>query len=143
VRFWDSSALIPLVVRESRSFLVGDLVADDPDMVVWWAGPVESASAVHRLRREGVFSPIEATQVLAGLDAVLSSANSVEPGDEMCAKALRLLAVHPLQAADALQLAAALLWTRDHPRGRDFVCLDERLRTAAAAEGFQILPVAF
>ena len=95
-------------------------MADDPDMVVWWAGPVECASAVHRLRREGVFTPTEATQVLAGLAAVLSSANSVEPGDEMCAKALRLLGVHPLRAADALQLAAALLWTRDHPPRQGF-----------------------
>ena len=141
MRFWDSSALIPLVVRERRSSLVEALVADDPDMMVWWASPVECGSAVHRLRREGVFTPTEAAQVLAGLTAVLDAANAVEPGDEMCAKALRLLGVHPLRAADALQLAAALLWTRDHPGGRDFVCLDERLRTAAAVEGFQVLPV--
>ncbi len=97
---------------------------------------------MRRLRREGVFTPTMATQVLAGLTAVLDAANAVEPGDEMCAKALRLLGVHPLRAADALQLAAALLWTRDRPDGRDFVCLDERLRTAAAVEGFQVLPVA-
>ncbi|MHB0981635.1 MAG: PIN domain-containing protein [Thermoleophilia bacterium] len=142
MRFWDSSALIPLVVRERRSPLVEVLVADDPDMMVWWAAPVECGSAVHRLRREGVFTPAEAAQVLAGLTAVLDAANAVEPGDEMCAKALRLLGVHPLRAADALQLAAALLWTRDRPDGRDFVCLDERLRTVAAVEGFQVLPVA-
>jgi len=59
------------------------------------------------------------------------AANAVEPGNEICTRALRLLAVHPLRAADALQLAAALVWFRDHPAGLDFVCLDERLRTAA------------
>jgi predicted nucleic acid-binding protein len=142
VRFWDSSALVPLVVRESRSPLVEALVTDDPDMMVWWASLVECGSAVHRLRREGVFTSPEAAQVLEVLRAVLDAANAVEPGDAMCAKALRLLGVHPLRAADALQLAAALLWTRDHPGGRDFVCLDERLRTAAAVEGFQVLPAA-
>jgi len=142
VRFWDSSALIPIVVREGRSPLVETLATDDPEMIVWWASPVECGSAVHRLRREGVFTPTAAAQVLAGLAAVLDAANAVQPGDEVRAKALRLLRVHPLRAADALQLAAALLWTRERPGGRDFVCLDERLRTAAAIEGFQVLPVA-
>lgn len=115
-------------------------MAEDPDMMVWWGSPVECGSAVHRLRREGVFSSTEATRVLAGLAAVLDAANAVEPGAEMCGKALRVLGVHPLRAADALQLAAALLWARDDPGGRDFVCLDERLRTAAGIEGFQVLP---
>ncbi|MEI6450206.1 MAG: PIN domain-containing protein [Actinomycetes bacterium] len=142
MRFWDSSALIPIVVREGRSPLVETLATDDPEMIVWWASPVECGSAVHRLRREGVFTPTAAAQVLAGLAAVLDAANAVQPGDEVRAKALRLLRVHPLRAADALQLAAALLWTRERPGGRDFVCLDERLRTAAAIEGFQVLPVA-
>jgi len=142
VRFWDSSALIPIVVREGRSPLVETLATDDPDMMVWWASPAECGSAVHRLRREGVFTPTQAAQVLAGLTTVLDAANAVQPGDEVCAKALRLLGVHPLRAAGALQLAAALLWARERPGGRDFVCLDERLRTAAAIEGFQVLPVA-
>jgi hypothetical protein len=58
----------------------------------------------------------------------------------LCAKALRLLGVHPLRAADALQLAAALILVRDDPAGRAFVCLDERLREAALLEGFRVLP---
>jgi len=141
MRFWDSSALIPLFVREGHSPLMEALVTADPDMIVWWASPVECASAVHRLRREGVFTPAEAARVLAGLAGALDAANVVQPGDELCAMALRLLGAHPLRAADALQLAAALLWARGRPAGRDFVCLDERLRTAAILEGFQILPV--
>jgi predicted nucleic acid-binding protein len=141
LRFWDSSALIPLVVRESGSAALEMLATDDPDMMVWWASPVECGSAVHRLRREGAFSTTEAAQVLAGLTAVLDAANTVGPSDEVCARALRLLAVHPLRAADALQLAAGLLWTWDKPGGKEFVCLDGRLREAAAAEGFSVLPV--
>ena len=140
MRFWDSSALIPLFVREGHSPLMEALVTADPDMIVWWASPVECASAVHRLRREGVFTPAEAAQVLAKLTAALDAANAVQPGAALCAKALRLLGAHPLRAADALQLAAALLWTREMPGGKDFVCLDERLRTAAILEGFAVLP---
>ena len=97
---------------------------------------------MHRLRREGVFTLAEAAQVLGGLASALDAANVVQPGDELSSKALRLLGVHPLRAADALQLAAALLWAREIPGGRDFVCLDERLRTAAILEGFHVLPAA-
>ncbi len=116
------------------------MVTDDPGMMVWWASPVECGSAVHRLRREGVFSPAEAAQVLAGLAGALDAANVIQPGDELCAMALRLLGAHPLRAADALQLAAALLWVRGRPARKHFVCLDERLRTAAILEGFAVLP---
>jgi hypothetical protein len=45
-----------------------------------------------------------------------------------------------LRAADSLQLAAALLWTRGRPAGHDLVCLDERLREVAVSEGFAVLP---
>jgi len=142
MRFWDSSALVPLFVREERSPLVDALVEEDPAMVVWWASPVECGSAAHRLRREGVFPLAEAAQLLTGLAAAIEAADVVVPGDEVCARALGLLAVHPLRAADALQLAAALLWCRGRTAGRDFVCMDGRLRTAALLEGFTVLPAA-
>ena len=130
----------PLFVREPRSPILEALAAADPDMVVWWASPLECGSAVHRLRREGVFSQAEAAQILAGIASTLDAANTVVPGDEIASRALGLLAVHPLRAADAFQLAAALLWARDSPGGKEFVCLDERLRTAAILEGFQTAP---
>lgn len=43
-------------------------------------------------------------------------------------------------AADALQLAAALDWCDGNTCGESFVCLDDRLRGAAALEGFRVLP---
>jgi len=140
VRFWDSSALLPLFVAEPHSAGVQALVVDDSAMIVWWASHVECGSAVHRLRREGAFSPTGATQVLTRLSAVLDVADVVQPGDELLSLALRLLAAHPLRAADALQLAAALVWARGKPAGRHFVCLDERLRTGAMLEGFTVIP---
>jgi len=140
MRFWDSSGLIPLFAHEAHSSIIEALAADDPEMVVWWASPVECGSALHRLRREGVFTPAAPAQVLVRLTQALDAANVVQPGDGLCATALRLLATHPLRAADALQLAAAMLWARGAPAGKDFVCLDERLRTAAILEGFAVLP---
>jgi predicted nucleic acid-binding protein len=142
VRFWDSSALLPLFVRETHSPAVEALVADDPAIIVWWAAHVECGSAVHRLRREGAFTPAEAAQLLTRLTAALGAAEVVQPGEELSAVALRLLANHPLRAADALQLAAALVWARGRPAGRELVCLDEQLSTAAILEGFTVLPAA-
>jgi predicted nucleic acid-binding protein len=58
-----------------------------------------------------------------------------EPSQEVRDQARRVLRVHPLRAADALQLAAALVW-----KGRHFVCFDQRLREAAQREGFRLFP---
>jgi hypothetical protein len=53
--------------------------------------------------------------------------------------ASRLLRVHPLRAADALQLAAALAAAKGDPSSLDVVCLDQRLSEAARREGFRVL----
>jgi hypothetical protein len=64
----------------------------------------------------------------------------IEPSPAVRENAGRVLLLHPLRAADALQLAAALVWAGGRPAGHELVCLDERLREAAAREGFAILP---
>lgn len=140
MRFWDSSALIPLVVREDRSVSLSSLLVGDPDLIVWWGSGVECASAVHRRRREGGFTDTEGAEVLARLNGLLDAAHVVQPTESVLNGALRALAAHPLRAADSLQLGAALLWARDSPAGKEFVCLDDRLRGAAALEGFRLLP---
>jgi uncharacterized protein len=50
-----------------------------------------------------------------------------------------LLSVHDLPAADALQLAAALVVTQERPQLLSFACLDGRLLSAARKEGFEVL----
>ena len=142
MRFWDSSALVPLAVAETHSVALTALAAEDPEMIVWWGSYVECGSAVHRLRREGAFGAAEALGLLATLSALVGAANVVQPGEELSLSALRLLAAHPLRAADALQLAAATIWARGRPAGHVFVSLDERLRTAALLESFTVVPAA-
>ncbi len=44
--------------------------------------------------------------------------------------------VYDLKTGDALQLAAALVWSEGKPRGRQFVAADDRLLAAASHEGF-------
>ena len=63
----------------------------------------------------------------------------VRPVQRVRDRALRLLRIHPLRSADALQLAAALVAAGDDPRRQDFVCSDVRLAAAAKREGFAVL----
>ncbi len=136
---WDSSAVVPLLLREAAS---DDMLAthtSDPVMLVWWATPVECASAVARLEREGGITGDEAEEALARLRALAVSWAVVEPVDRLLELAQRLLRVHPLRAADALQLAAAQAAAEERPATLELVCLDERLAAAARREGFRVL----
>lgn len=74
------------------------------------------------------------------LDTLGKAWPEVAPSEALRRRAERLLMLHSLRAADALQLAAALVWSRDEGTGHSFVSLDERLRVAVAAEGFQLHP---
>jgi hypothetical protein len=55
-------------------------------------------------------------------------------------RARRLLAAHPLRAADALQLAAALVACDERSDMLAFVTLDDRLAKAARRGGFVVVP---
>lgn len=138
--FWDSSALVPLLLAEPRSAELTALVAEDREMTMWWATPLECQSALYRRHRQ---APLEADVLSAAterLRAIVAHADTVSPTDEVRRRAARLVSVHPLRAADALQLAAALIWCEEQPHGEAFVCLDARLRDAALREGFDIRP---
>jgi hypothetical protein len=77
---------------------------------------------------------------LQRLETFVEDTDTVAATEGVRRRAARLLAIHPLRAGDALQLAAALVWCEETPDGEAFVCLDERLRAAAAKEGFDVLP---
>jgi uncharacterized protein len=139
VRFWDSSAVVPLLVRESNSGRVGALTDEDRDMIVSWTTPVECASALARLRRTGHLDAAAESAVLALLRDLGEEWSEVQPTEPVRHTAMRLLRTHPLRAADALQLAAALAWA-PRPAGDVFITLDERLAEAAVLEGFAVLP---
>jgi predicted nucleic acid-binding protein len=111
----------------------------DPDMLVWWASEVECVSALARLEREGSLSSVSMTEALVRLSALAQSWRQIEPVARVRQSAVRLLRVHPLRAADALQLGAALAVAEDQPQTLPFVTLDVRLAQAAEREGFPIV----
>jgi hypothetical protein len=140
VRFWDSSALFPLLVEEPRSALVRQLLDDDPEIVAWWGTPVECGSAVPRLRRERRIDDVDEDRLHDLLARLRAAWIEILPGEEVRLQAMRLLRVHPLRSLDALQLAAAVVWAGSPARG-GLVTFDERLRAAARAEGFNAYPL--
>ena len=136
MRYWDASGIVPLLVRQASTEDMERLLAQDPVMVTWWGTPVECLSALLRLVREGRMSAEGMRNAERRLLELRNGWDEVLPGEACRRTAERMLRVHPLRAADALQLAAALIAT-DHDPGRmEIVCLDQRLSEAAAKEGF-------
>jgi uncharacterized protein len=141
VRFWDASAIVPLIAMEKETRDCRALLAEDREIVVWVMTPVEVISALTRRLRDKSLKPIDfskAKEHLAALENAWSEVISIESVRE---RARRLLETHPIRAADSLQLAAALLTSEENPQGFPFVTLDRRLSVAAEKEGFQVLGV--
>ena len=107
MNFWDTSALAALGVDEAhRQLALGILEADDR-MAVWWGAPIEYVSALARREREGSLTTDEVSEHLVRLQALSQVWYEVQPGRRIRTLAQRLLRVHPLRAADSLQLASA------------------------------------
>lgn len=140
MRFWDSSGIIPLCLTEPASDSLHSLAQADEDIAVWWGSRLECISALSRRRREGVLPVDVEFKAKAILSAMAAEWSEVQPTEAVRQRAERLLMVHPLRAADALQLAAALVWAGESPQGLELVCLDQRLKDAALREGFTVLP---
>lgn len=139
MRFWDASALIPLAIEEPFTDTVDSLLREDPKLTIWWGTPLEWTSALERLARERT-PPNRLDRARRILRNLHRTASEIQPLDDVRARAIRLLHLHALRAADAFQLSAALRWCREQPEGFEFVCLDHRLRDAAFREGFTVLP---
>jgi predicted nucleic acid-binding protein len=103
-------------------------------------GPGSSCIARWRARQSGAVDETELLRIRASLDYLIEGSLRIDPQTELQGVAVGLLFQHPLRAADSLQLAAALAWTEGRPAASEFVCLDLRLRAAAEAVGFSVLP---
>jgi hypothetical protein len=140
VRFWDSSAIVPVLVTEPTSDSMRSLVAEDPRMLTWWTTPVECASAIARRERTGGLDSAGAADAEAALAILARSWIEIPPGERVRDAARRLVRFHDLAAADSFQLAAALDACENEPESLELVILDGRLATAARREGFRVLP---
>jgi predicted nucleic acid-binding protein len=135
--FWDASAIVPLCVGQAGSGFAREALRSK-SIAVWWGTPVEAASAFARLARGVELDQRSFRMAMTRLTALRGMWIEVQPGEGLRDLVEGLIERHPLRAADALQLAAAVIWSRRRPRDHAFVCLDGRLAEAAGKEGFSV-----
>lgn len=133
--FWDASALVPLCIRQG---ITTRAIAqyESYDLIVWWATPVEIASALARLVRMKQLGSGDWTKARKLAKILADSWSLIQPSNILRSKAVQLVERYDLRAADSLQLAAALAWCEDAPQGRVFLTADQKLREAALLAGF-------
>ena len=139
MRFWDTSAVVRLLVADASSAAIMREYELDPEVIAWWATEAECVSALARLERDDSLTAPSMAEGLRRLDGLARAWREVQPVTAVRATAIRLLRVHPLRAADALQLGAAIVAAENHPASLQIVTLDERLAQAAEREGFAVV----
>ena len=138
MKFWDSSALVSLLVQEEQSAHMEKVLADDLSVLVWYGTLAEIESAMMRRVRDGSLTEPDERLARRKLVMLENAWYEIQPTEVVRSRALRLLRVHPLRAADAFQLAAALVACGEETNGFGFLTGDARLREAAKKEGFDI-----
>ena len=138
--FWDSSAIVPLCCAQSASVQGRRLLARLGRIVAWWGTTIEARSAFARLVRDRQLNSAQRATAITLLDQLRRSWDEILPTEAVRAIAESLPDDCGVGAGDAWQLAAALVWCTERPRGRPFVCLDQRLAEAASAMGFMVHP---
>jgi uncharacterized protein len=133
--FWDTSALVPLCVRQGATPRAIALY-ENFEAVVWWATSVEIASALARLVRMKQLNSSDWAKAGKIATVLANDWSVIQPSEVVRAKATELVGRYDLRAADALQLAAALAWCEDISQGRVFLTADQKLQEAALLSGF-------
>lgn len=139
MRYWDSSAIVPLLVMDNSSTRVREIHAADPAIATWWGTLVECVSALARLERDGELTTADLATSITRARRAAKSWLEVGPSDDVREQAIRLLRVHQLRGADALQLAAAIVASGFQPNTLEFVTLDRNQGVAADKEGFRVI----
>jgi predicted nucleic acid-binding protein len=130
---------VPLLVEEPASRALQNLFETDSSVLVWWGTEVEATSALARRERGQEIAPAVVSAALRRLESLKADWSEVQPSEAVRRTARRLVRSHPLQAGDALQLAAAIVGSGDDPSVLPIVCLDVRLVEVAEREGFAVV----
>lgn len=138
MRFWDSSALVPLCLNSTQTKYCLDLFKKDPHIIVWCLTLNEIWSALCRQAKEQIISDDHLQTAKKRARQLSDSWSEVVIIEKARERSLRLMEVHGLKAADSLQLAAALIAADEQTRQFEFVSLDKRLILAAQKEGFVV-----
>ena len=141
--FADSSAIVKLYAEEDGCEQVRGMAS----IAVAQLARVEVPAALWRKQRMGELSANDARLLTADFEADFFGTDAEPPrfaavvaSGRLLDQAARLCASHGLRAYDAVQLSSALAVRRVDGDCATFAAFDRSLRTAAATEGFELLP---
>ena len=137
VAYWDSSALVALLIEEEKSVKARKLKGQTSQILTWVLTPVEVFSALCRLEKEGALSLDDFQKCYEVWQMIENGLIFVKDIEAVKCITYRLLRVHSLKAADSLQLAAAIL-SKQTSDVFPFITFDQKLEEAALKEGFQV-----
>ncbi|WP_425957041.1 type II toxin-antitoxin system VapC family toxin [Xylanimonas sp. McL0601] len=137
--YFDTSALLKLVVRESGSALASALYNRADIAVTSRIADVEVRSALAAGRRAGLLDARSHADAVAAWERLWPSLAVVEVGDKVSRDAAELLAIStvPLRADDAMHVASALAVA--HPE-TVVAAWDEQVAGAARAQALIVVP---
>lgn len=143
MKFWDASAIVYRCWSPRRR-QSSCKRARNAIPTCWHGGvrPWECAFALARLERDTALDTKSAELAFRRLRLIADAWHEVELSELVRENAARFLRVHPLRAADALQLAAAFVAAERRPASLQVVTLDERLADAMRKEGFALVDIA-
>ncbi|HEU4386656.1 MAG TPA: type II toxin-antitoxin system VapC family toxin [Blastocatellia bacterium] len=136
--FWDTSAIVPLLVNQAATQKARQFSRRYRRVVVWWGALIEAHNAIGRLARDGLLGEKARSQAVSLLSRLRSSWLEVQPTEDLRELAISLVEKYQLRSADLVQLASALVWCNNQPRRRPFVCFDDGLARAATVAGFEV-----
>ncbi len=141
--YLDTSAMLKLYVDEVGSTWLKRTLTRDTVIVTTQLLIIEVASALNRRAREGTVDHYSYIRLSGRFrDDCRDTYHLISVDDAIIDTAYALLEKHPLRAYDAAHLATALAVNRRlveaGQAGLTFVCADDRLLAAAAAEGLAV-----
>jgi len=139
MKFWDSSAIIPLLVREPASGWACALYAGDMTVVVAWTAHIECASAIARRALGESLTTDETRKAHHRLAALAREWIEILPTDRLKQEAVRMVSVHELRTLDSVQLSSAVIAANTRPDLLPFVTSDQVLAEAAEKQGFPVV----
>ncbi len=93
MRFWDASAIVPLLIAAASTRRLQAFAAKDPDMLVWWGSEVEGVSALARLERDAALDPQAAVLAFNRLKQLAAGRRRKTRGATISPRPPRFLAV--------------------------------------------------
>lgn len=137
--FWDTSAIVPLCCFQTKSQQLRQ-IRRKYEVVASWISLIEGNSALKRLLLDKAISQNAYAEAVKRLKLQSKAWREIKPTEKVRELAENLIQNQNLRTLDSLQLASALVWCFEKPKGRIFVCCDDKLSKAAEKIGFSILP---